>query len=259
MASFLGIELAGVHINDIENPKKNFPKAIFIATFFILFSMIFGSLAIAFVLPEHKISLVSGVMQVFSNLFHTFGLEKLLPIMTLCIGIGAIGTMINWLISPAKGLLHAAEFGFLPPFFAKINKKGVAQNLLLTQALLVTVFCLLFLLIPSVNAFYWFLTALSTELYMIMYLLMFGAGLKLHYTMTNRPSSFKLPGFGIWTATLFGLIGCASTIFITFLPPTNIEIGSPSRYFFLICLGNLLTLSPLAFFYFHQNHYTKKN
>jgi len=58
-------------------------------------------------------------MQMFSSFFSAFGLEALTPVLTLLIVIGSIGTMINWLISPAKGLLHAAEFGFLPSFFMK--------------------------------------------------------------------------------------------------------------------------------------------
>ncbi len=257
MASFLGIELAGVHINDIKNPQRNFPKAILIATIFILFSMIFGSLSIAFVLPEKEISLISGVMQVFDNMFRAFGLEALVPVLTLCISIGAVGAMVNWLISPAKGLLHAAEFGFLPPFFAKTNRAGVAQNILFTQAALVSLFCLLFLLVPSVNAFYWFLTALSTELYMIMYILMFLAGLRLHYKFINRPLSFKIPGknIGIWATSLLGFIGCTITIVISFFPPDNIEIGNPLHYFLMICIGNLLTISPLFLFFRYQKRH----
>lgn len=254
MASFLGIELAGVHVNDVRNPQRNFPRAVAIAVVFILFTMIFGSLSIAFVLPEKEISLVSGVMQVFSNLFRVFGLEGLTPVLTLCIGIGSIGTMVNWLISPAKGLLHAAEFGFLPPFFTRTNKDGVAYNILLAQAVLVSIFCLLFLLVPSVNAFYWFLTALSTELYMIMYILMFCAGIRLHYRYTDRVGAFKIPGkkIGMWTTSLLGFIGCIATIVISFFPPDNINIGDPSRYLLMICVGNLLTISPLFLFYRYQ-------
>ena len=259
MASFLGIELAGVHVNDIKNPQRNFPRAVLFAAVFILFSMILGSLAIAFVLPEKEISLVSGVMQVFSSIFRSFGLEKLVPVLTLCIGLGSIGTMVNWLISPAKGLLHAAEFGFLPPFFARTNKNGVAQNILIAQALLVSLFCLIFLLVPSVNAFYWFLTALSTELYMIMYILMFCAALRLHYRFTNRPTSFKIPGkgVGIWMASLLGFVGCLTTIIVSFFPPENIDIGNPSHYFLMICVGNLLTICPLFLFFRYQRKEAK--
>ncbi len=254
MASFLGIELAGVHINDIREPQRNFPRAVFIACLFIFLSMTFGSLSIAFVLPEKEINLVSGVMQVFSNFFTVFNLKGLTPILALLIAVGSIGTMINWLISPAKGLLHAAEFGFLPPFFSRKNQAGVASNILLAQAILVSIFCLILILEPTVNSFYWFLTALSTELYMLMYILMFCAGISLHYKYLSRPKAFKIPGgqWGIWITATCGLIGCIATVIASFFPPENIDIGSPLRYFSMIIVGNILTISPIFLFYFYK-------
>jgi len=252
MASFLGMELSGVHVNDIHNPQRNFPRAVFVATLFIFVSMFLGSMSIAYVIPTKDMSLVSGVMQVFSNFFDAFHLRPLIPVMTLLIVIGSIGTTINWLISPAKGLLHAAEFGFLPPFFAKKNHAGVASNILLMQAILVSVVCLLFLLEPTVNGFYWFLTALSTELYMIMYVLMFLAAICLHYKHVSRAKSFKIPGWGVWTASLLGLIGCTATIIVSFFPPENVSVGSPMKYVYMICIGNVLTISPLLLFYWYK-------
>lgn len=254
MASFLGIELSGVHVNDINNPQKNFPRAVLLASLFIFFSMLLGSLSIAFVLPEKEINLIAGVMQMFSNFFDAFGLSALTPIITLLLVVGSIGTMINWLISPAKGLLHAAEFGFLPSFFSRKNSAGVAYNILLAQAILVSLFCLIFLLEPSINGFYWFLTALSTELYMIMYILMFCAGIKLHYKYKNRAKAFKIPGntIGIWFVSLLGLTGCLTTIIVSFIPPDNVAIGTPLKYLIMIIAGNILTISPLLFFYMYR-------
>ncbi len=254
MASFLGMELSGVHVNDIREPQRNFPKAVFLATTFIFFSMMLGSLAIAYVLPEKEINLVAGIMQVFSSFFDSFGMTGLTPVITILIVVGSTGAMINWLISPAKGLLHAAEFGFLPAFFTKKNKEGVAANILIAQAVLVSLVCLIFLLVPSVNAFYWFLTALSTELYMIMYILMFCAAVRLHYRYNNRPKTFKIPGkqWGIWTTCLLGLIGCTTTIIVSFFPPDNVNIGSPIRYLTMISVGNLLTISPILLFFLYK-------
>jgi amino acid transporter len=261
MASFLGIELAGVHVNDIHEPQRNFPKAILFSSFFILLTMVFGSLAIAFVLPEKEINLVSGVMQVFTSFFDVFGMRDLIPVLTVMIVIGSIGSITNWLISPAKGLLHAAEFGFLPPFFTRKNKHGVATRILISQALLVSLFCLLFFLVPSVNGFYWFLTALSTELYMIMYILMFFAALRLHHTYVNRPKSFKIPfrHYGMWVTCLLGLFGCTATICVSFFPPENVNIGTPLRYLLMICTGNLLTIAPVLLFYLYKRKQTAKN
>lgn len=254
MASFLGMELTGVHVNDIDNPQKNFPKAVLFAAMFIFLSILLGSLSIAFVLPNEEINFLSGVMQIFSRFFEAFGFQWFTPVMTLLLVIGSVGMMINWLISPAKGLLHAAEFGFLPQIFMKKNKHDVAINLLLLQGLLVTIFCLLFLVSSSVNGFYWFFTALSTELYMGMYVLMFCAAIKIRYTNPKSNSSFKIPGgtWGIWIISFCGLVGCITTIVVSFFPPDNVGIANPIQYLYLIITGNILTLSPLLLFYWYR-------
>jgi amino acid transporter len=254
MASFLGIELSGVHVADIRNPQRNFPRAVFVSSLFILLSMLFGSLAIAFVLPEKEINLVSGVIQVFSNFFDVFGIQALTPVLTILIVVGSIGGITNWLISPAKGLLHAAEFGYLPPLFSRKNQAGVAANVLIAQAILVSLICAIFLLVPSVNAFYWFLTALSTELYMGMYILMYLAALRLHHKYVDRPKVFKIPGrhVGMWLTCLLGLFGCSATIMVSFFPPDNFIIGAPSHYALMIFLGNVLAVSPVLLFYLYK-------
>lgn len=256
MASFLGMELAGVHVNDIKDPQRNFPKAVLYSSGFILISMILGSLAVAIVIPEQEINLTAGVMQVFAKMFNEFGIGMVVPIITILIIIGSIGNITSWLISPAKGLLHAAEFGFLPPTFAKKNKHGVATKILLIQAVLVSIFCFLFICVPSINGAFWFLTALSTELYMIMYVLMFLAAIKLHYTFIDRPKSFKIPGqkMGMWIICIIGLCGCFATIGVSFLPPSNVDVGSSLRYISMICIGNLITISPILGFYWYQKN-----
>ncbi len=255
MASFLGMELSGVHVNEINNPKKNFPKALFAAASFILISMLFGSLAIAIILPEKEINLVAGVMQVFSSFFEAPHLRFCIPILTSLIVIGSTGGLINWLIAPAKGLLHAAEFGFMPQFFSKVNRYGAASRILLAQAILVSLFCLAFLLVPSINGFYWFLTALSTGLYMMMYILMFLSSLKLHYTHKDRQGSFKIPGksWGLWTTSLLGLFGSTLTIIVSFFLPEGIDIGSPKNYILMIAIGNIVMISPVGLFYWYKH------
>jgi len=255
MASFLGMELSGVHVSDIRDPQRNFPKAIFLAAFFILTTMVLGSIAIAFVLPDNEISLVAGVMQVFTNFFATFHMEWCIPILTILIVVGSVGGIINWLISPAKGLLHASEFGFMPTFFTKKNRYGTPARILIAQAILVTIFCSVFLLVPSVNTFYWFLMALSTALYMLMYVLMFGAALCLHHRYKERPKTFKIPfnNVGMYVTCFLGLVGCGLTLFVGFFPPDEIEVTSISTYSTMIAFGLISMTAPVLLFYRYRN------
>lgn len=255
MAAFLGIELAMVHVKEVHQPQQTFPKALYFSVLLILGTMIMGSLAIALVLPKDKINLVSGVMQAFTNFFAEYHMSWLIPVITVMLLTGSLGGMTSWIISPAKGLLQAAQSGYLPQFLSKQNKHGVASNLLLTQAILVTLICLAFLLMPSVNGSYWLLTALSTQLYMLMYVLMFCSAICLKQKNKTQSSAFKIPGgkVGMWLVGLLGLIGCATTLFVGFVPPDGINIGSTFRYEVIFCGGMIGMMLPVLFFYVYKN------
>jgi amino acid transporter len=255
MLGFAGMELSSVHIKEVINPQKTFPRALFFSSMIILATMMLGSLAIAFVLPYDKINLVNGTIQTFAYFLSAYHLSWLIPVLTILLVIGSLGGVINWVISPIKGLGHAAKDGFMPPFFKKLNAHGVPQNLLITQGVLVSIVCMAFLFLPSINASYWLLTALTTQLYMMMYVIMFLSGLKLRNKMKYASGAFVIPGkkFGSWLVCLLGLFGCAMTLFVGFIPPNNIDIGSSFTYEMLFISGMLVMILPILFFYWYQN------
>jgi glutamate:GABA antiporter len=249
MSAFLGMELAVVHVKNIKNAQTTFPKALYISVIFILITMIGGSLAIALVLPAKQINLVNGVMQAFTDFFAAYHLAWLIPVITVMLVIGSLGSMISWIISPAKGLLQAAQDGFLPKFLSKENQHGVAGNLLITQAVIVSIVCLAFLLMPSVNGSYWLLTDLSTQLYMLMYVMMFAAAIVLKYKFTDQPRTFTVPGGkpGMWITCLLGLAGTVITLVIGFFPPDGINVGSTLHYELTFTGGLFAMLLPVLF------------
>lgn len=258
MTSFLGMELAAVHVRNVKNPQKSFPKAMFCSVFLILLTMILGSLAIAFVLPKEQINLVDGVMQAFQNFFKAYGLDWFMPILILLLLLGSLGSMINWIISPAKGLLMAANENLLPSFLCKLNKHGVAVNILIMQALLVTLLCSGFLLFPSINAIYWLFTALSTELYILMYVLMFIAAWRLKSKFPNLKRPFAVPGglIGYYSVCVLGLAGCILTLIIGFIPPIEyVNFGTAVHYRLIFSIGIFLMLIPaLGIYAYHWKY-----
>jgi glutamate:GABA antiporter len=255
MTAFLGMELATVHVREISNPQQMFPKALFFSVLIILATMILGALAIAMVLPKDQINLVNGVIQAFSNFFAVYHLSWMVPVITVMILIGTFGSIVSWVISPAKGLLHAAQSGFLPHYFTKENKHGVASHLLIAQAVLVSIMCIAFLLMPSVNGSYWLLTALSTQLYMLMYVVMFLAAICLKYKLVKQPNAFSIPGgkLGMWLVSGLGLIGCAVTLFVGFIPPDGINVGGTLHYEIVFSSGLIGMIIPAVFFYLYQS------
>lgn len=247
MTSFLGMELAAVHVRNVHEPQRNFPRAMLFSVILILCTMIFGSLAIAFVLPQESISLVSGVLQALPVFLGAYHLTSLMPLIVVMILIGSVGSMVNWIISPAKGLMLAAHHGFLPHWLYRLNAHGIPSRVLILQAVLVTLFCGGFLLFPSINAMYWLFTDLSTEIYILMYVMMFAAAIHLKYKFANRPRPFSIPGgrAGYYLTCFIGLMGCIITLTVGFFPPEqSINVGGANHFRFIFILGMLFMLVP---------------
>jgi amino acid transporter len=256
MTSFLGMELAAVHVRNVNNPQHNYPKAMLFSVLLILFTMILGSLAIAIVLPKDQINLVNGVPEAFANFFSVYHLEFLMPVIIILLLLGSLGGMINWIISPAKGLLLAANNGFLPKWLYRLNRHGVASRVLLLQATIVTLLCSGFLLFPSVNAIYWLFTSLSTELYILMYVLMFIAAIFLKKKYGHLPRPFSIPGgkLGYYLTCLLGIIGCVITLLVGFFPPENsMDVGGAAHFRIIFTLGIVAMLIPAFLLYLWKN------
>jgi glutamate:GABA antiporter len=255
MTSFLGMELAAVHVRNVHNPQRNFPRAMYFSVILILTTMILGSLSIAIVLPQNQISLVRGVMQAFTNFFEAYHLTALMPVIVIMLLLGSLGSMVNWIISPAKGLLLAADNGFLPHWLYRLNKRGIASRVLILQAFLVTLLCSGFLLFPSVNAIYWLFTALSTELYILMYVFMFIAAIRLKHKFANLPRPFAIPGgrIGYYLTCTVGLIGCVISLIVGFFPPeSNMDVGGANHFRMIFTAGIILMLIPAVLLYLRK-------
>ncbi len=260
MTAFLGMELATVHIKDVRDPQKTFPKALYLSVIIILTTMILGSLAIAIVLPQKDINLVNGVMQAFTNFFAVYHISCVIPIIAVMLLLGSLGGVVSWIISPARGLLQAAQYGFMPEFLRRENKHGVASNLLILQALIVTACCMAFIFMPSINGSYWLLTALNTQVYMLMYIMMFMTGIYLRYKYPNQARSFKVPGkqWGMWLVGILGLIGCAITLVVGFIPPDGINVGTLFHYEMIFCGSIVAMVVPVIFFWMYKSSVAPK-
>lgn len=248
MASLLGMELAGVHVSDIENPKRNFPKAIAYSVSILLVTLILGSLSVAVIIPKAEIHFVDGIMQTFTIIFNDLHISFLIPLFALFIVIGSTGGSVNWLLSPAKGLLQVGQYGYLPSSLILKNKQGVPVRILILQAFVVSVFCFILELVPSVNAYYWFLMSLSTGLYMIMYALLFLSAIKLK----RSNSGYQIPRGVRTVSCIGGLCACVITILITFQPPSDVSMGNATNYALLTLLGFALMISPVTLFLLHK-------
>lgn len=240
--SLCGMEMSAVHAKDVLNPQKEYPRAILLSAIIIIGMSILGVLAIASVIPQKQISLVAGAMQAFSYFVNAYHLNWLTPFIAVLIAIGAIGSLSTWIVGPTKGLLAAAIAGDLPPFFRVVNKNGMPIRLLLVQALIVTLLSLVFLWMPSVSSAFWILSAMVSQLYLVMYLLLFAAAIKLRYKRPHVQRDYKVPGGkgGMWFVAGLGILSSIFAMIVGFFPPSQIQTGAITWYITFLLGGTLL-------------------
>ncbi len=255
LLSVAGMEMSAVHAQEVKNPQRDYPKAIFLSTIVILTVFILGTLAIAAVVPQAKISLVAGIMEAFTAFFAAYGISWLVPIIAFLITVGAATQVTTWIAGPSRGLLETAKEGELPPFFQKVNKAGMPTNLLYAQGAIVTGLALVFLLMPNVSSSYWILTALTAQIYLLMYVLLFASAIKLRYSQPNVKRAFLVPGgnAGMWLVAGMGLLASLFGILLGYFPPAQLETGN-IMVFEAFLLGGMALLAgaPLLIHHFRE-------
>jgi amino acid transporter len=236
--TYAGVEVNAVHVNELRNPARDYPKSIFLATVLVLAVFIFPTLAISWVIPAHQISFTAGVMQAFDRLLTHFGLMFAVPLIAIVLAVGALAGLLDWLDGPSEGLLRIGrEQGFLPPYFQRVNGQGIEVRILAAQGAVITVIALLYAFIPSVSHAYWIFAPMATQVYLIMYVLMFIAAIRLRRSQPDHARGYRAPALGL--LCLLGGVSSVAALVIGFVPPSQFGHSSPLVYAFLILAGIL--------------------
>jgi amino acid transporter len=247
--SYAGMEMNAVHVSSLRNPSREYPRAMFLAMGLVLAIFVIPSVVISWVVPAKQLSLTAGVMQAFSGFFAHFGIGFLTPVTGVALIAAALGGMLTWLAGPSKGLLMIGRSeGYLPPFLTRLNKHGVQQNMLITQGVFTTLIALLYAFIPNVSSAYWILSVITTQIYLIMYVLMFAAAVKLRRDQPGHPRGYRAPALP--TLCVVGAAASVAAFVIGFVPPSQFGAGSPLAYIGLVAggMGIVGLLIPYLFY-----------
>lgn len=236
---YAGMEMMGVHVMDVNNPSRNYPKAIAIGSIITVLIFILGTFSLGFIIPTKDISLTQSLLIGFDNYFRHFHISWAGPIIAIALMFGVLAGVLTWVAGPSKGIFTVGKAGYLPPFFQRANKQGVQRNILLVQGCIVTLLSLLFVVMPSVQSFYQILSQLTILLYLIMYMLMFAAAITLRYKMKSTPRPFRLgKGNGLmWLLGVVGFCGSLLAFVLSFVPPGQIATGSNKVWYSVLIIG----------------------
>jgi amino acid transporter len=200
---------------------------------------ILGSLAIAIVVPKQDINLSGGVMQALTKFFDELGVGNLIKPVGVLILVGVIGSLVAWSVGPAIGMQRVAAEGNLAPWWARTNGRGAPVAVLLLQAVLGTALSLLLLFVNSVNTYYWMLTALVAQTFLVMYVLMYAAVVWLRHAQPDAPRPFKIPGGtpGLILTVGIGTVAAVFTLVLGFVPANHLGVDATMAYVIVMVLG----------------------
>ena len=227
--NFLGFEVVATFTNDMENPKKEIPKALIIG----------GALmALFYILPATGINIamstadaeVAGITDSFAILLSNLGVSAdFIRIIVIAVGLMFIYTMVANIVSWSFGVnsvaRYSAEDGGLPKVFAKTNKEGVPHMASILNGVVATIIVVVGVVLgvvsESASNLFWTFFSLSLVTLLLSYAPLFLAFLKLRKTdKTERV--YKVPGNKFvlnlitWVPFIMLILSVIFTLFIDF-------------------------------------------
>ena len=260
---YAGMEMTGIHVKDMDNPSKNYPKAVFLGALITVLIFVLGTFALGIIIPQKDINLTQSLLVGFDNYFKYIRMSWLSPIIAIALAFGVLAGVLTWVSGPSKGIFAVGKAGYLPPFMQKSNNIGVQKNILLIQGGIVTLLSLLFVVMPSVQSFYQILSQLTVLLYLIMYLLMFAAAIYLRYNMKDTERPFRLGKHGngmMWIISGVGFLGSLLAFVLSFIPPAQISVGSNAVWYAVLIIGCIVvTGAPFVIYAMRKPHWVNKD
>jgi len=199
--NFLGFEVVATFAEDMENPKKEIPKALIIG----------GALmALFYILPATGINIAmsledaeaSGITESFMILLTKLGMNAdAVRIFVIVVGMMFIYTMVANIVSWSFGVNSVAKYsaddGGLPKIFSKTNKDGVPYMASILNGVVASVIVILGLILGEVSEtasnLFWTFFSLSLVTLLISYIPLFLAFLKLRKTDKTK-RVYEVPG-----------------------------------------------------------------
>ncbi len=239
--AFAGLELSATMGDEIENPRRNLPRAIYIAAPLIAAAYVLGTAALLWLVPVGKINIVSGFLQAITVGAQTLSpaLWWLAPVAAMAYTVGNIGGVGAWLTGPARVAFVIGLDRYFPPAFGRVHPRWHTPYVaILVQAALATVFLLLSVLGKGTTVEKAYLILLDTQLlvYFIPYLYLFLVFILHRYRAAPSPDVVLAPG-GRVGATAIGVCGLAITLFamvVATIPPSD---GTSKLLFFVKVVG----------------------
>jgi amino acid transporter len=221
--AFGGCETGSFMAEEIKNPRRTIPLALFTAGLTVAFCYIIGTVCVLLALPSSEVSGLQGLVQAIAKTSERVGLPYFLPLAAFLIALSNIGASGAYLAAVARLPFVAGIDHYLPPAFGALHPRwGTPWVALLVQAVIGAIFIFLGQAGTSVKGAYDVLVSMGVITYFIPYLYLFASMFKLQ----SEPAGaevIRVPGGkpAAYALAIVGFVTTAFTIALSVLPPPD--------------------------------------
>ncbi len=224
--AFTGLELVSMMSEEIREPRKTFPRAIFGSGVSIAAMYIAGTFAVLALLPASAVDPKSGMLQALASGSVILKIGFFVVAAAILMAIGNAGGIGSTVAGVARIPFVVGIDRYLPTAFSKIHPKWKTPWVaILVQALVSGAILLAIQVNETVNSAYQILVDATIILYFIPFLYMYAAAIKLAYRPDRAAggNAVLIPGgkFGVWIAGSLGFIVVLGGIALSLVPPAE--------------------------------------
>ena len=222
--AFTGLELVSAMSEEVRDPRRTFPRAIFASGGLIAFIYIAATVAVLIILPSETVDPKSGVFQAMAQASTELRIAAAGVIAALLVTIGNVGGVGSTVAGISRIPFIVGIDRYLPAAFGKIHPRWKTPYIsILVQAAASGVILLLAQVSETMRGAYQILVDAAVILYFIPFVYMYAAVIKLYSRPDRREnrSAIIIPGgrFGVTLAGGLGLAVVGVGIFLSFVPP----------------------------------------
>jgi amino acid transporter len=227
--NFMGYELMSGAGDEIKNPARDVPIAVVTAGLLISVFYIMATFGILVALPVKDIGLIEGLLDTIKALLTGWPMADTLVII---VGIGAIFTIIanlvTWSMGANRTALAAAQDGELPAVFGKLRHSNQTPlgAYILTGLVSTLVIVLYGFIAGTAEDLFWTLFAFSSIIFLLPYLVLFPAFVRLRRTDPDVVRPYRVPGGmigAVMLASICALFILQAIILFVFVPGEAVD------------------------------------
>ncbi|MGB7847485.1 MAG: APC family permease [Candidatus Acidiferrum sp.] len=222
--AFTGLELVSAMSEEVRDPRRTLPQAVFGAGAMIAFMYIVGTFAILSLVPAADLDPKSGVFHAITLGSVALKLGFLGVLAALLVSVGNAGGVGSTVAGIARVPFVVGIDRYLPAAFGKIHPKWKTPYVsILVQAGVSGAILLLSQINETTRGAYQFLIDAAIILYFIPFLYMFAAVIKLarRKDRAENEHAVLVPGGmpGVWLFGGLGFLVVLLGIFVSLVPP----------------------------------------